>query len=74
MSTRIISVVPAEHGWALEIESLAEKPQRFSSLEAAIAAGWNRAKRENVELHIHRQDGTVRLRSGLADDPLGVKE
>ncbi|MFS8981229.1 DUF2188 domain-containing protein [Cupriavidus necator] len=73
MRTRIVRVVPAEHCWALEIEGLAERPQRFSSLEAAIAAGWDRAKRENAELHIHRQDGTVRLRSGLADDPLGVK-
>lgn len=65
MRTRIIRVVPAELGWALEIEGAPEAPQRFSSLEAAIAAGWHRAKRENAELHIHRQDGTVHLRRAM---------
>ncbi|WP_374063779.1 MULTISPECIES: DUF2188 domain-containing protein [Cupriavidus] len=74
MRTRIVRVVPAENGWALEIEGPAERPHRFSSLEAAIAAGWHRAKHENAELHIHRQDGTVRLRSAIAEDSLGVKE
>ncbi|WP_354685497.1 DUF2188 domain-containing protein [Cupriavidus necator] len=68
MHTRIIRVLPAESGWALETEGLVERPQRFSSLEAAIAAGWDRAKREQCELHIHRQDGTVRLRSGFAEE------
>ncbi|WP_454735343.1 DUF2188 domain-containing protein [Cupriavidus necator] len=73
MRTRIVRIVPAGLGWSLEIEGFAERPQRFSSLDAAIAAGWNRAKRESWELHIHRQDGMVRLRSSLADDPLSVK-
>ncbi|WP_349604779.1 DUF2188 domain-containing protein [Cupriavidus sp. DF5525] len=74
MRTRIVRIVPAYYGWALEIEGPTERLQIYSSLEAAIAAGWHRAKRENAELHIYRQDGTVRLRSGLAKDPLGVQE
>lgn len=74
MRTRIIRVVPAEPGWALEIEGAPETPQRFSSLEAAVAAGWHLAKRGNVELHIHRQDGTVHLRSAMHEDDFGGKE
>ncbi|TDF65605.1 DUF2188 domain-containing protein [Cupriavidus sp. L7L] len=74
MPTRIIRVVPAVQGWALEIEGLAEKPLLYTSLEAAITAGWHRAKHDNAELHIHRQDGTVRLLTALAADSGGDKE
>ena len=63
MQSRIIRVLPAEHGWALEFSGLDLKPQRFPTMEAAIAAGWDVARRHNAELHIHRHDGDVRLRS-----------
>jgi len=41
-------------------------------MEAAIAAGWDVARRQNAELHIHRHDGNVQLRSardGKQQDP-----
>ncbi|MBP0622472.1 DUF2188 domain-containing protein [Cupriavidus consociatus] len=63
MQARIIRVLPAEHGWALELATLNMAPQRFRTMEAAIAAGWSLAIREKADLHIHRHDGDVRLRS-----------
>ncbi|WP_029047033.1 DUF2188 domain-containing protein [Cupriavidus sp. amp6] len=63
MQSRIIRVLPAELGWALEFTGLDIKPQRFPTMEAAIAAGWDVARRQNAELHIHRHDGNVHLRS-----------
>lgn len=67
MQSRIVRVLPAEHGWALEFSGLDIKPQRFPTMEAAIAAGWSLAMRQNAELHIHRHDGDVRLRSACSD-------
>ncbi|MBF6988311.1 DUF2188 domain-containing protein [Cupriavidus sp. IK-TO18] len=67
MQSRIIRVLPAEHGWTLEFSGLDIKPQRFPTMEAAIAAGWNVARRHQAELHIHRLDGDVHLRSPFGD-------
>ena len=67
MQSRIIRVLPAEYGWALQFGGLDIKPQRFTTMEAAIAAGWDMARREHAELHIHRQDGDVHLRRAWYD-------
>ena len=67
MQSRIIRVTPAEHGWALQFGGLDIKPQRFTTMEAAIAAGWDMARREHAELHIHRHDGDVHLRRAWYD-------
>ena len=67
MQSRIIRVLPAEDGWALEFGGLNIKAQRFPTMEAAIAAGWEVAMRENAELHIHRHDGDVHLRNACGD-------
>lgn len=68
MQARIIRVLPADHGWALELVSLNMQPQKFATMEAAIAAGWALARREKAELHIHRHDGDVCLRSACDDE------
>ncbi|MBP0621212.1 DUF2188 domain-containing protein [Cupriavidus consociatus] len=67
MQSRIIRVLPAEHGWTLEFSGLDIRPQRFLTMEAAIAAGWDVARRHKAELHIHRHDGDVHLRSAFGD-------
>ncbi|SCU98389.1 conserved hypothetical protein [Cupriavidus necator] len=67
MLARSIRVVPAECGWALQVDHLRE-PLRFATLKAAIAAGWGYAQRETTELLIHTLDGHVRLRSACSDD------
>lgn len=62
MPATSISVRPAEHGWALDIEGASEPRQLFPTLEAAISAGWARARREHIELHVQPLAGGVRLR------------
>ena len=68
MQSRIIRVLPAESGWALDFGGLNMKTQRFSTMEAAIAAGWDVARRENAELHIQRHDGDVYLCNACGDE------
>lgn len=63
MPANSISVLPAEHQWALQIDGTPEPRQLFPTLEAAICAGWARARRENIELHIQPLAGSVRLRA-----------
>ncbi|MBB2916639.1 DUF2188 domain-containing protein [Cupriavidus alkaliphilus] len=63
MPVSSISVVPAEQGWALEIDGTSEPRELFRTLEAAISAGWARARSERVELHIQPLAGGVRLRA-----------
>ncbi|GAB3092716.1 DUF2188 domain-containing protein [Cupriavidus yeoncheonensis] len=71
MQPRIIRVLPAGQGWALEFGGLDMKPDMFPTMEAAIAAGWLMARRENAELHIHRHDGNLRLRTPCGDKQEG---
>nr|WP_049796483.1 DUF2188 domain-containing protein [Cupriavidus necator] len=59
-----ICVRPAAVGWSLQKEGLRE-PLHFATLDAAIAAGWQYARRENGELEIRQQDGLIRLRSAV---------
>lgn len=63
MPGKSICVVPAEQGWALEIDGTSEPRQLFPTLVAAISAGWARARREDIELHIQPLAGGVRLRA-----------
>ncbi|WP_455286840.1 DUF2188 domain-containing protein [Cupriavidus necator] len=67
MEARIIRIKPAEYGWILEIEGFKEQPQRFPTLEAAIAAGWALAARVDAEWYIRRQDREVHLRAASRD-------
>ncbi|NOV27813.1 MULTISPECIES: DUF2188 domain-containing protein [Cupriavidus] len=66
MPATSISVVRAEHGWALDIDGTPEPRQLFPTLEAAISAGWARARRENIELHVQPLTRGVRLREESA--------
>ncbi|KWR75037.1 DUF2188 domain-containing protein [Cupriavidus sp. IDO] len=68
MQSRIIRVLPAESGWALDFGGLNMKTQRFPTMEAAIAAGWDVARRENAELHIQRHDGDVHWCNACGDE------
>ncbi|EON20999.1 hypothetical protein C265_03658 [Cupriavidus sp. GA3-3] len=52
----------------MEFGGLNIKAQKFPTMEAAIAAGWGVARRENAELHIHRHDGDVQLRNACGDE------
>jgi hypothetical protein len=73
MTSRSIHVLPAATGntepagdgeWALTIEGLESGADgaalHFPTQEAAIAAGWTRAREHGVPLCIHGRDGLVR--------------
>lgn len=70
MPSRTVRVLPAVLGWSMQADGL-PAPLHFATLEAAIAAGWYYARKEQVELEICREDGTVRLRSTGTDAPIG---
>ncbi|SOZ52560.1 conserved hypothetical protein [Cupriavidus taiwanensis] len=65
--------MPAEQGWALETDGTSEPRQLFPTLEAAISAGWTRARRESVELHIQPLAGEVCM-SSAANQARSVAE
>ena len=71
MQSRIIRVLPSGQGWALEFGGLNMKAKIFPTMEAAIAEGWLMARRESAELHIHRHDGNLRLRTPCGDKQEG---
>ncbi|MBB2917839.1 MULTISPECIES: DUF2188 domain-containing protein [Cupriavidus] len=84
MTSRSIHVLPASTGdseyaseeqWALTIEGLESGPDdaalHFPTQEAAIAAGWMRAREDGVPLCIHGRDGLVRERKIYCRDARG---
>ncbi|MCO4862720.1 DUF2188 domain-containing protein [Cupriavidus sp. WGlv3] len=84
MTSRSIHVLPATTGdseyasegeWALTIEGLESGPDdaalHFPTQEAAIAAGWMRAREDGVSLCIHGRDGLVRERKIYCRDARG---
>jgi hypothetical protein len=84
MTSRSIHVLPAttdgtdyatEGEWALTIEGLESGPDaaalHFPTQEAAIAAGWMRAREDGVPLCIHGRDGLVRERKIYCRDLRG---
>lgn len=72
MPAKSVHVVPADEGWAVEIEGKSERDVHPTQ-EAAIAAGTERAKRDQVELLIHGRDGQIRERNSFGHDPRNVK-
>ncbi|TDF64643.1 DUF2188 domain-containing protein [Cupriavidus sp. L7L] len=68
--------------WALTIEGMdgmdgmgADEEAtalHFPTQEAAIAAGWMRARQEGVSLCIHGRDGLVRERKIYCRDPRAI--
>lgn len=73
MPGKNIHVVPREDGWALELEGSSGSFQIFTSQEAAVAAGTEKAKQDKVELLIHGRDGQIRERNSFGHDPRDIK-
>nr|WP_280971227.1 DUF2188 domain-containing protein [Cupriavidus gilardii]WDE72591.1 hypothetical protein [Cupriavidus gilardii] len=72
MPAKNIHVVPSADGWTVELEG-GQGGDVHPTQEAAIAAGTVRAKRDQVELIIHGQDGEIRERNSFGHDPRNVK-
>ena len=85
MTSRSIHVLPAatdnteyagDGAWALTIEGLEkggdDTALHFPTQEAAIAAGWMRAREDGLPLCIHGRDGLVRERKIYCRDARGT--
>lgn len=74
MTKKDIHVVPHKDGWATKKEGA----QRAGSVEptqkAAIDRAKEQAKREKVEVVIHRKDGQIRDSDSFGNDPSRIKD
>ncbi|PWG61183.1 DUF2188 domain-containing protein [Sediminicurvatus halobius] len=67
---RDIHVVPHEDGgWATRKEGAGRVGSRHETQHEAIDRGRDQARREGVELVIHRRDGTIRDSDSYGPDP-----
>ncbi|MBF6989013.1 DUF2188 domain-containing protein [Cupriavidus sp. IK-TO18] len=73
MPCKNIHVVPTDDGWAVESEDGSSSQHRFTSLDHAIAAGTEKAKRAKVDLLIHGRDRQVLERSSFRNEPRDVQ-
>ena len=69
-----IHVVPHPDGWATKKEGAAKAGSVSKTQKEAINQGMKQAKREKVELVIHRKDGTIRDSDSYGNDPVPPKD
>lgn len=67
---RDIHVTPHQDGgWQTKKEGASRAGSRHSTQGSAIERGREQARRDHVELVIHRQDGTIRDSDSYGPDP-----
>ena len=71
---RDIHVVPHENGWARKKEGSTKAGSVHSTQKEAIQHARNQAKRERVEVVIHRKDGRIRDSDSYGNDPFPPKD
>lgn len=64
-----IHVVPHQDGWATRREGVSRAGRVHRTQADAIGAGRDQAKREKVELVVHRKDGRIRDSDSYGNDP-----
>lgn len=72
MKKPFIHVVHKQNNWAVEREGEDEVLQSFDTKEEAVARGREVARKEEVELIIHRQDGSISERDSYGNDPRNI--
>jgi hypothetical protein len=65
-----VHVVPSGEAWTLQVEG--EKRDSFSTQNEAITRGRQLAEDEQGELVIHGEDGEIREKDSLGNDPRNV--
>lgn len=65
---RDIHVIPNGDGWATKKEGAQRAGTVSNTQKAAIARAREQAKREHVEVVIHRKDGTIRDSDSYGND------
>tara|TARA_R110001599_G_scaffold97976_1_gene252252 strand:- start:134 stop:370 length:237 start_codon:yes stop_codon:yes gene_type:complete len=71
---RDIHVVPHNSGWATRKENAARVSSTAPTQRDAISQGREQAKREKVELVIHRPDGRIRDSDSYGNDPMPPRD
>lgn len=66
---RNIHVVRSGNGWATRRADSSRMSDRHPTQADAIRAARERAKRERVEVVIHRPDGRIRDKDSYGNDP-----
>jgi uncharacterized protein YdaT len=74
MTKRDIHVVPHQDGWATRKEGASRAGTVHDTQKSAIQRAQEQAKRENVEVVIHRRDGKVRDSDSYGNDPNPPKD
>ena len=68
-----VHVVPHEGRWAARRPNSGRVSRTFDTQKEAIDQGRGMAQRDNSELIIHRQDGTIRDSDSHVKDPFPPK-
>lgn len=69
MTKKDIHVVPHKGGWATRTEGASRVGRTGETQKEAFEIAREQAKREHVEVVIHRPDGTIRNSNSYGNDP-----
>lgn len=73
-SKKDIHVVPRDNGWATRKEGSERAGGVYPTKDAALNHGRQQARREKVELVIHRKDGTIQDSDSYGRDPFPPRD
>jgi hypothetical protein len=74
MAKKDIHVVPRGDGWATRKEGAQRVGHTANTQQQAYEKARQQAKREGVEVVIHRLDGTIRNSNSFGNDPNPPKD
>lgn len=74
MTKKDVHVVPHKDGWATKKEGAKRAGIVVDTQKAAIDKAREQAKREHVEVVVHRKDGTIRDSDSYGNDPNPPKD
>lgn len=74
MSKKNVHVVPRADGWAVRRERAERDSSHHDTKADALASGRDTARRDEVELVIHRKDGTIEDKDSYGRDPYPPKD
>lgn len=74
MTNKDIHVVPRGDNWAVEKEGASRASKIVDTQKEAIGHAKDQARRENVEVVVHRRDGSIRDSDSYGRDPNPPKD
>lgn len=69
MTKKDLHIVPHKDGWATKKEGASRAGSVHDTKKEALKQGVDQAKREKVELVIHRKDGVIQDSDSYGKDP-----